>query len=134
MTINEYFKKELINRDKKRKKGFYIILASFLFFCISMPISMISKIFDLNLIFHIIQVTQFIFSVIFFYGIVIYLFIIFSLKKVIACPECNKSLSYLVTDSSYSPKIIFFQIPHTLPEDIKICPFCKVSLSAEIKK
>ena len=62
------------------------------------------------------------------------LFSILSLKRVIVCPECNKSLSYLVTDPNYSKKYVFFQIAHTLPENIKLCPFCKVDLDSEIKK
>jgi hypothetical protein len=134
MTINEYFQSELISKDQKRKKGFYILLASVIFFYISIPISMILKFFDLELIFNIFQGMNLIVGIIFYYGITIYLFSIFSLKKVIICPECNKSLSYLVTDSSYSKKFIFLGIPHSLPEEIDICPFCKVNLNTEIKK
>ena len=74
MTINEYFKKELISKDQQRKKGFYFLLASFLFLCISTIISEISKVLNLNIIFHIVQVTQLIAAVAFYYGIVIYLF------------------------------------------------------------
>ena len=49
----------------------------------------------------------------------------------IKCPQCGKSLGYLLHDPSYSKTNGVLLLPKELPRDIHCCPFCKASFGDE---
>ena len=49
----------------------------------------------------------------------------------IKCPQCGKSLRYLLFDPSYSKTNGVLFLPKELPRDIHCCPFCKASFGDE---
>lgn len=72
-------------------------------------------------------------------GIPFQLYFMFCLYKIIStiykelrCPNCQKNISYLVTSYDYTKKIVIFGLPKTISDEIKECPYCKVSLDDEI--
>lgn len=132
MTIKEYFLKEFLIREKQRKNGMNLILFSMLIFFIVFVVFAISALLDNKSLEHTGKVIQLICILVFCYGSVKYIKSILSLKKVILCPNCKKSLSYLVTDDNYSNKTIIFGIPQNLPENVDSCPFCKISFTTNI--
>jgi len=48
------------------------------------------------------------------------------------CPKCSNKLSHLITDFSYTKKLLITGLPSNIPKDIDCCPYCKVSFKDEI--
>jgi hypothetical protein len=51
--------------------------------------------------------------------------------KQIKCPQCGKSLGYLLHDPSYSKTSGVLLLPKELPRDIHCCAYCKASFDEE---
>ena len=50
----------------------------------------------------------------------------------IKCPQCGKSLGYLLHDPSYSKTNGVILLPKELPRDIHCCPFCRAGFDDEM--
>ena len=50
----------------------------------------------------------------------------------IKCPQCRKSLGYLLHDPSYSKTNGVILLPKGLPRDIHCCAYCKASFDDEM--
>ena len=50
----------------------------------------------------------------------------------IKCPQCGKSLGYLLFDPSYSKTNGAIHLPKELPCDIHCCAYCKASFDDEM--
>ncbi len=131
MTILEYFNEEMAIKRKQIKKGLYLISASFLIFIIASIFYILSALFDVEFIKVIAKIIQIFCIILFARGVWLFIKSILSLKKVLVCPNCRKSLSYFVTDSNYTNKIIWC-IPPQFPENVKNCSYCKICLDDEM--
>ena len=63
-----------------------------------------------------------------FWGFLAWVYSVARLRARVVCPSCGKSLSYLLTNPSYSKQFVQFGIPSDLPEGIAACPYCMLSL------
>ena len=59
-------------------------------------------------------------------------FYCWSKAKQIKCPQCGKSLGYLLHDPSYSKTSGVLLLPKELPRDIHSCAYCKASFDDEM--
>ena len=66
------------------------------------------------------------------FGFLWYIHIRQTMKKDFLCPNCKKSLSYLVTDPNYTKKYFALELPEEFPPEIKLCPYCKFDFNIEV--
>ena len=113
MTPREHFKTEIERSQRLLKRGAIMTLIGFPLVCIIGPGSAFSPRLGWLIL------PAVIFT---FWGFLAWVYSVARLRARVVCPSCGKSLSYLLTNPSYSKQFVQFGIPSDLPEGIAACP------------
>lgn len=132
MTTKEKFDKTLLEKKKLIKTALLIWLSLMIimvFMAYINPSFVTDGIVNRNRVISIITLLVWLSCP---FGFLWYIHIRQTMKKDFVCPNCKKSLSYLVTDPNYTNKYFALELPEEFPPEIKLCPYCKFDFNIEV--